>query len=135
MTPCDATAPGDCDGAPGVIQAQMQGPQAAALLAMPPAARAANFTSFLSQFFGPDAVNRSEQLLAFDFASLPTLGGGTQAHFPPGVWTTSGRALREPHGRVHFAGAEYSALRFGYLDGAIRSANATAALLVGLLGR
>ena len=46
------------------------------------------------------------------------------------MWTSSGKALREPHGRVHFAGAEYSALRFGYLDGAIRSANATAALLL-----
>lgn len=135
MTPCDVKAEGDCDGAPGVIQAQLQGAQADALLAKGPAERQANFTRFVAQFFGADAVTTAEQLVAFDFASYPTLGGGTQAHFPPGVWTTSGRALREPHGRVHFAGAEYSALRFGYLDGAIRSANATAALLLGLLGR
>lgn len=133
MTPCDAATPGACAGAPGVIQAQMQGAQAEQLLALPPQQRQANFTNFLAQFFGPDAVSRAEGLLAFDFSTEPTLGGGTQAHFPPGVWTTAGHALRAPHGRVHFAGAEYSALRFGYLDGAVRSANATAALLLELL--
>ena len=41
MTPCNPSRPAECAGAPGVIQAQMQGAQADALLAMPPAARQA----------------------------------------------------------------------------------------------
>ena len=70
----------------------------------PPRPWQANFAGFVSQFLGPDAVAEAEQLIAFDFRDYPTLGGGTQANFPPGVWTSSGKALREPHGRVHFAG-------------------------------
>ena len=116
-------------------QAQLQGPQADALLALSSPERQANFTGFVSQFLGDDATNLAEGLRLFDFSAMPTLGGGTQAHFPPGVWTASGSALREPYGRVHFAGAEYSALRFGYVDGAIRSGNATATLLLQALKR
>ena len=117
------------------MQAQLQGPQAAALLAQPPAQLQEHFTGFVAHFLGAEAASRAEELQFLDFSAVPTLGGGTQAHFPPGVWTTSGSALREPYGRVHFAGAEYSALRFGYVDGAVRSGNMTAELLLAALGQ
>jgi monoamine oxidase len=43
------------------------------------------------------------------------------AHFTPGVWTAYGEALREPVGRIHWAGAECSPVWNGYMEGAVRS--------------
>jgi monoamine oxidase len=37
------------------------------------------------------------------------------------VWTGYGEALREPVGRIHWAGTESSEVWNGYMDGAIRS--------------
>jgi monoamine oxidase len=39
----------------------------------------------------------------------------------PGVMTTVGGVIRQPHGRIHWAGTETSAKWMGYADGAIRS--------------
>ena len=39
----------------------------------------------------------------------------------PGGWTGYGRALREPVGRIHWAGTETATRWMGYLDGAIQS--------------
>jgi monoamine oxidase len=48
-------------------------------------------------------------------------GGGMISHAPTGVLTEFGRALREPCGRIHWAGTESSAVMCGWVDGAIRS--------------
>jgi monoamine oxidase len=40
---------------------------------------------------------------------------------PTGAWTSYGPALREPIGRLHWAGAEYATVWNGYMDGAVRS--------------
>ena len=48
-------------------------------------------------------------------------GGGMLSHAPPGVLTEFGPALREPCGRVHWAGIESSAVMCGWVDGAVRS--------------
>jgi monoamine oxidase len=37
------------------------------------------------------------------------------------VWTSFGDLLREPWGRVHWAGTETAAVWNGYMDGAVRS--------------
>ena len=46
---------------------------------------------------------------------------------PPGVWTSYGMALREPVGRLHWAGSDISVHSAGYMDGAVLSGRATAA--------
>ncbi len=48
------------------------------------------------------------------------------AHFPPGVLTRYGHLLREPFGRVHWAGTETSTVSHGAIDGAVRSGERTA---------
>ncbi|WP_029117693.1 flavin monoamine oxidase family protein [Mycobacterium sp. URHB0044] len=48
-------------------------------------------------------------------------GGGMICHAPPGVLTEFGPALREPCGRIHWAGTESSAVMYGFIDGAVRS--------------
>jgi monoamine oxidase len=54
-------------------------------------------------------------------------GGGMIAHTPPGVLTEFGPALREPCGRIHWAGSESSAVMYGFIDGAVRSGERAAA--------
>ena len=48
-------------------------------------------------------------------------GGGFKSLAPPGVLTEFGPALREPCGRIHWAGTESSAIMCGWVDGAVRS--------------
>ena len=54
-------------------------------------------------------------------------GGGMISHAPPGVLTEFGPALREPCGRLHWAGTESSAVMCGWVDGAVRSGERAAA--------
>jgi monoamine oxidase len=46
---------------------------------------------------------------------------GCVSPLPPGVLTEFGAALREPEGRIHWAGTETSEVWCGYMDGAVRS--------------
>jgi len=48
-------------------------------------------------------------------------GGGMLSHAPTGVLTEFGHVLREPCGRIHWAGTESSAVMCGWVDGAVRS--------------
>ena len=55
------------------------------------------------------------------------------AHFPPGVWTRYGPTLRQPVGLIHWAGTETSSVWNGYMDGAVRSGDRSAAEVLKLL--
>ena len=50
----------------------------------------------------------------------------------PGVWTQFGPALREPVGRIHWAGTETSDYWQGYMDGAVRSGERVTQEILGL---
>jgi monoamine oxidase len=43
------------------------------------------------------------------------------ASMGPGVMTSLGKVIREPHGRIHWAGTETATKWMGYVEGAIRS--------------
>jgi monoamine oxidase len=47
--------------------------------------------------------------------------GCSMAHFKPGILTSYGHLLREPWGRIHWAGSETATTSHGAIDGAIRS--------------
>jgi monoamine oxidase len=73
----------------------------------------------LVRFFGPEAA----EPLGYDdndWMTEPWTHGYVGA-MPPGVMTRFGHALREPCGRIHWAGAETSVEWQGYLEGAMRS--------------
>jgi monoamine oxidase len=46
---------------------------------------------------------------------------------PPGVMTEYGPALRQPWGRIHWAGTETATVWAGYMDGAVQSGKRAAA--------
>jgi monoamine oxidase len=53
---------------------------------------------------------------------------------PPGVLLDYGTAIREPVGRIHWAGTETSTYWNGYMDGAVRSGERASAEVAKLLG-
>lgn len=62
-----------------------------------------------------------EDYVEQDWSAERYSGGGMLSHTPTGVLTQFGRALREPCGRIHWAGTESSAVMCGWVDGAVRS--------------
>ncbi len=79
----------------------------------------------LVRYFGPKAADPVD-FLERDWMAEEYSRGCYGAHFTPGVWTAYGPALRESVGRIHWAGAECSPVWNGYMEGAVRSGEATA---------
>ncbi|MGW4124233.1 flavin monoamine oxidase family protein [Nocardia sp. NPDC004711] len=78
------------------------------------------------RYFGPAAADPISYVEK-DWSAEEFTRGCYGAHFAPGVWTSYGDVLREPIGRVHWAGAEYAVEWNGYMEGAVRSGRRTAA--------
>jgi monoamine oxidase len=113
----DTTQPGHPHGALGTYSA---GPRARALWQLPEAERRAVLLSMLTARLGPKAAKPVE-VLEVNWAEEPWTRGCSCAHFPTGVLTQYGRRLREPVGRLHWAGTETASTSFGAMDGAVRS--------------
>jgi monoamine oxidase len=77
------------------------------------------------RYFGPAAAEPISYLEK-DWSAEEFSRGCYGAHFGPGVWTSYGDVLREPVGRLHWAGAEYAVEWNGYMEGAVRSGRTTA---------
>ncbi|HEU5037281.1 MAG TPA: flavin monoamine oxidase family protein [Nocardioides sp.] len=90
-----------------------------------PEERRAAVVDCFVRYFGPRAAEPLEYLER-DWMAEEFSRGCYGAHFAPGVWTGFGPALREPIGRLHWAGAECSPVWNGYMEGAVRSGEATA---------
>jgi monoamine oxidase len=58
-------------------------------------------------------------------------GGGPTSNFGPGGWTACGPALREPVGRIHWAGTETATVWSGYMEGALQAGERVAAEVLG----
>jgi monoamine oxidase len=62
-----------------------------------------------------------------DWSAEPYSRGCYAGVLGTGAWTGYGRLLREPVGRIHWAGTETATRWMGYMDGAIQSGRRTAA--------
>ncbi|HEU4427407.1 MAG TPA: flavin monoamine oxidase family protein [Myxococcota bacterium] len=126
----------DCSpasGRPGVIAAFAAGGHARALAKQPPEERRRLVLGELAERFGP----RAEKAIAYeehDWAAEPWSRGCFLSHLPPGVLTQYGPVLREPVGRLHWAGTETATLSHGSIDGAVLSGQRAAAEVLALLG-
>jgi monoamine oxidase len=76
--------------------------------------------SVFAKFFGPRAADPDEYVER-DWAAEEWSRGCYGGRFGTGVWTGYGEALREPVGRIHWAGTETAEVWNGYMDGAVRS--------------
>ncbi len=118
-------------GNPGILSSYMFGPQAVKAAALDPAERRDIWLRALAVRYGPRALLPRAHLEA-DWAAEEWSLGGMIAHFAPGVLTNFGPALREPAGRIHWAGAERATEMHGLMEGAVRSGERAADEIVNL---
>jgi len=108
------------DGAYGVLAAFSFGRVAETIDRLPPTERRQAVIDALTARYGVKAGAPSDYVETSWWAE-PWSRGCSMAHFPPGTLTRYGPLLREPFGRVHWAGTETSTTSHGAVDGAIRS--------------
>ena len=113
-------------GTPGVIASFTFGAVAERVQALDPAVRRQQVLDRLTARLGPRAASPVEFVETAWWTEEWTRGC-SMAHFPPGVLTRYGPLLREPFGRVHWAGTETSTTSHGAIDGAVRSGERAAA--------
>jgi monoamine oxidase len=113
-------------GNPGIMCAITEGPAARRLARLDPAERKAAIIGQLVDRFGSKASTPLEYHEQ-DWATERYSGGGMISHTGTGVLTQFGYTLREPCGRIHWAGTESSAIMCGWIDGAVRSGERAAA--------
>jgi monoamine oxidase len=107
-------------GRPGVLCVIVEGPVARGMGKLSAAERKSAVLGELTARFGSKAaspVDYIEQNWSVERYS----GGGMLSHAPTGVLTQFGHTLREPCGRIHWAGTESSSVMCGWVDGAVRS--------------
>lgn len=116
-------------GTPGVIASFTFGPVAESVDAIAPAERRQSVLSALSKRFGPKAADPVE-FVETAWWTEEWSKGCSMAHLPPGALTRHGHLLREPMGRIHWAGTETAGTSHGAVDGAVRSGERSAAEII-----
>jgi monoamine oxidase len=111
---------GQPDHRQGVVAGYSAGPRARALAALGEAERRDAFVGMLTRRLGPKAACPVE-VMEQNWAEERWTRGCSMGHFPTGVLTQYGRRLREPVGRLHWAGTETASKSYGAMDGAVRS--------------
>ena len=114
------------DGSPGVLLGFLEGRRAREFGRLGAHERRAAVIAGFARLFGPRAA-RPDAYVERLWAEEEWSRGCYGCHMPTGAWTAYGPALREPVGPIHWAGAEYSTVWNGYMDGAVRSGELAAA--------
>ena len=113
-------------GAPGVLLGFFDGRAARVWGERTPEERRAEATAVFARIFGPGAAEPIEYVER-NWAAEPWSRGCYSGAFGPSGWTDFGRALREPVGRIHWAGTETATVWNGYIDGAVTAGRRAAA--------
>ena len=108
------------EGSPGIVFGFVGGTEARTWNDQPPAARRDEFLEQLSTFFGSEA-RKPADFIEKSWADEEWTRGCPVAVLAPGVLSDFGTALREPVGRIHWAGTETATYWNGYMDGAVSS--------------
>ena len=114
------------DGSPGVLLGFFEGAAAREVADRSREERRAIVLDCMARFFGADAsraIDYVDHAWGADEWSRGCYGG----YMPPGAWVAAGPALREPVGRLHWAGTETATVWNGYMDGAVSSGERAAA--------
>jgi monoamine oxidase len=120
-------------GSPGVLLGFLEGDRARDWGARPAAERRDAVVAGFARLFG-ERAGRPEQFVERVWADEEWTRGCYGCYMPTGGWTRYGRALREPVGPIHWAGAETATVWSGYMDGAVRTGEETAAAVLRAIG-
>ena len=108
------------DGSPGALIGFLEGNAARVWMRRSLADRRAMVLREFANYFGDRALSPRDYIEK-DWASELWTRGCYTGFTPPGALLDYGAAIRAPHGRIHWAGAETATLWNGYMDGALRS--------------
>jgi monoamine oxidase len=108
------------DGSPGVLFGFVGGDEARRFKTMSRSDRRAAVLGNFVAYFGSQAARPSEYFET-DWPGARWSKGGPVGIARPGTLLAVGPALRQPVGRLHWAGTETSTYWNGYMDGAVRS--------------
>jgi monoamine oxidase len=107
-------------GSPGILFGFVGGTEARNWNDMTASSRRDAFLQEMSKFFGPQAL-KPKDYVEKNWSDEEWTRGCPVAFMPPGVLSDFGTAIREPVGRVHWAGTETATFWNGYMDGAVSS--------------
>jgi monoamine oxidase len=107
-------------GRPGVLASFTFGPVAERVDALDATERRRLVLAAMVDRFGPPA-GRPAELIETAWWKEEWTRGCSMAHWSPGILTRYGTLLRQPFGRVHWAGTETATISYGAIDGAVRS--------------
>jgi len=122
---------GPSSGKPGVIAAFAFGPVAQRFASLDAGAHRKAILDALAARLGPQAASPSE-VIETSWWTEEWSRGCSMAHFAPGTLMRYGHLLREPFGRVHWAGTETATVSHGAIDGAVRSGERAAAEILAI---
>ncbi|HVW79419.1 MAG TPA: flavin monoamine oxidase family protein, partial [Mycobacteriales bacterium] len=105
---------------PGVLMGFIEGSEGRRALGASVEERRRGVVESFARYYG-DKARKPTAYVEKSWAAEPWTRGCYAGYFGPGVWSDFGRALREPVGRIHWAGTETSTVWTGYMDGAVRS--------------
>jgi monoamine oxidase len=112
-------------GGPGILMGFLGGAEWRRWAHRPDRERRGAVLRCFAKVVGPRAYD-TRDYLEKDWTSDPWTLGGPTSVAAPGVLTDLGPWLGQPHGRVHWAGAELSPYWNGFMDGAVRSGETAA---------
>jgi monoamine oxidase len=116
----------------GVLLGFVTGRHARELLDLPEAEARERVLACFARWFGEHASTPRE-FVAYSWSREEWTRGCYGPHPTPGALTGFGRWLREPHGRVHWAGSESATRWIGCMDGAVSSGQRAAEELLRVL--
>ena len=108
------------DDGMGILVGFIDGDNAITMSAKDESMRREQVVSGLVHYFGPEAANPIAYVEQ-DWTKEQWSRGCYVAHTAPGTITAFGETIREPCGRIHWAGTETATEWTGYLDGALQS--------------
>lgn len=120
------------DGKRGVLVGFVEADEARHFCRLSDEARRKAAIECFVRFFGEEAATPTEYIET-SWSEEEWTRGCYGGNFPPGGWTRYGWVLREPFGRVHWAGAETSDIWMNYMEGAVRSGERAASEVIAAL--
>lgn len=113
----DNSLPGSSNG---ILMGFIEGDEARYWSAQSDQPRQAAVLESFARYFGEQAM-RPIEYVDKCWADDAYTRGCYAALFSPGVWTSGAARLRQPWGRLHFAGTETATRWMGYFDGAVQA--------------
>jgi monoamine oxidase len=119
-------------GAPGALVTFVEGSDWKTHGLLPPEERRNAVLDCMVRYFGPKAADPIDYVEK-DWPSEEYSRGCYGAVLPAGALFSCGRGLRDPVGRIHWAGTETATVFNGYMDGAVRSGERAAEEVIACL--